>query len=140
MGVLMTTFGGLYSVRGYEEDALVADGGVLASLEYRWRLTGSPGQATPDRDDKSKTTWSTDVSLLGFTDYGQAQIQDPVAGELEDQDLWSVGLGTLIEVGDNFQVSVYHGRALREIVRPSDGHVLADSGDGQWHFSFLYRW
>lgn len=136
----MTTFGGLYSVRGYEEDALVADGGILASLEYRWRLTGSPGQATPDQDDKSKKTWSTDVSLVGFTDYGQAQTKDPVPGELDDQDLWSVGLGTLVEVGDNFQVSIYHGWALREIVRPSDGHVLADSGDGQWHFSFLYRW
>jgi hypothetical protein len=55
------------------------------------------------------------------------------------QDLWGIGLGTLITVGKNFEARMYYGWALREIVR-SGGSLLADEGDGAWNFSFLYRW
>ncbi|MHC4185354.1 MAG: ShlB/FhaC/HecB family hemolysin secretion/activation protein [Planctomycetota bacterium] len=34
----MTAFGGLYSVRGYDEYEFVADGGILASLQYEFDL------------------------------------------------------------------------------------------------------
>ena len=34
----MTTFGGFYSVRGYEEDEIVADGGMLMSGQYEFDL------------------------------------------------------------------------------------------------------
>jgi hemolysin activation/secretion protein len=79
------------------------------------------------------------VSLLGFTDYGRAHIKDPVPGEIANQDLWGIGVGTLITRGRNFEARIYYGWALREIVRPGGG-LLADEGDGAWNFSFLYRW
>jgi hemolysin activation/secretion protein len=137
----MTTFGGLYSVRGYPEDALVADGGLLASLEYRRSLIRDLGAGKPAKGDtKKKKTWPIDVSLLAFTDYGQARIEDPRPGETKTQDLWGIGLGTLITAGSNFEARVYYGWALQEIARPSDDHILADEGDGAWNFSFLLRW
>ena len=136
----MTTFGGLYSVRGYPEDVLVADGGFLASLEYRRLLVGDLGGAEPGKDSPKKKGKPIGISLLGFTDYGRAQIKDPLPGEIGAQDLWGIGLGTLITRGQNFEARIYYGWALREIVRPSDGRLLADEGDGAWNFSFLYRW
>ncbi|MBN1506153.1 MAG: ShlB/FhaC/HecB family hemolysin secretion/activation protein [Sedimentisphaerales bacterium] len=136
----MTTFGGLYSVRGYPEDALVADGGILASLEYRRCLIRDLGAGKRARSDTNKKTWPVDVSLLAFTDYGQARIEDPQPGELKTQDLWGIGLGTLITVGSKFEARAYYGWALHEIVRPGDDRILADEGDGAWNFSFLLRW
>jgi hemolysin activation/secretion protein len=136
----MTTFGGLYSVRGYPEDALVADGGILASLEYSRCLIRDLGTGEPARGSDSKKTWPIDVSLLAFTDYGQARTEDPQPGELRTQDLWGIGLGTLITAGESFEARIYYGWALLEIVRPTDRKVLADQGDGAWNFSFLYRW
>ncbi len=136
----MTTFGGLYSVRGYPEDVLVADGGILASLEYRRLLVGAPATEEPANGGLKKLIKPFSLSLLGFTDYGRAQIKDPLPGEIDAQDLWGIGLGTLITMGKNFEARIYHGWALREIVRPSDGRLLTDEGDGAWNFSFLYRW
>jgi len=134
----MTTFGGLYSVRGYPEDALVADGGALASLEYRRCLVRGFGEE-PTKGSNKKIG-PMNISLLGFTDYGQAKVRHPLPGELGAQDMWGIGLGTLITVGKNFEARIYYGWALREIERPSDGRLLADQGDGAWNFSFLYRW
>jgi len=34
----MTSFGGMYSVRGYDEYEIVADGGILASIQYEYDL------------------------------------------------------------------------------------------------------
>jgi hemolysin activation/secretion protein len=135
----MTTFGGLYSVRGYPEDALVADGGVLASLEYRRSLVRGLGAEPPEKG-RDKKAWPTTISLLGFTDYGRTKIRHPLPGELRAQDMWGIGLGTLITVGRHFEARIYHGWALEEIERPGDGRILADEGDGEWNFSFLYRW
>ncbi len=137
----MTTFGGLYSVRGYPEDALVADGGILASLEYRRCLVRGLGAEEAKKGGKiSRMIQPVDVSVLGFTDYGRTKVEDPVAGEKKAQDLWGVGLGTLITAGEHFEARIYYGWVLEEIERPSDGRTLADEGDGAWHFSFLYRW
>jgi len=136
----MTTFGGLYSVRGYPEDVLVADGGIIASLEYRRLLVGDLLGEDPGDGSTKKKAKPIGISLIGFTDYGRAQMKDPLPGEIGHQDLWGIGLGTLLTRGRNFEARIYYGWALREIVRPSDGRLLADEGDGAWNFSFLYRW
>ena len=34
----MTTFGGLYTVRGYQESEIVADGGIIASVQYEYDI------------------------------------------------------------------------------------------------------
>jgi hemolysin activation/secretion protein len=136
----MTTFGGLYTVRGYEEDEIVADGGVLASLEYRYGLTKALRGEQDDRrvHDGRRSSW-VDMSLLGFTDFGRPEIKDPEPGEFDRQDMWGVGLGMLFEVGDDFQAGIYHSWALQETQR-GDGSTITDSGDSQWNFNFIYRW
>ena len=83
----MTTFGGLYSVRGYKEDEIVADGGILTSFQYRFDLTKYIEKDTSGDGNKEKQpsykkkAWPPDVSLLTFIDYGRAIIKDPVPGE-----------------------------------------------------------
>ncbi len=134
----MTPFGGLYSVRGYREDRVVADGGVIASLQYRFDLTryeknGTSAEPEQPRSNKSKEVWPPNVSLLAFTDYGQAKIQDPVPGEKGTQNLWGAGVGTLLEMGKNFDASIYYALALHSV----EG---TDSGDGRLHLTLIYRW
>ena len=132
----MTAFGGLYTVRGYEEDEIVADGGFLASLEYRYDLTQS---LYGKGNDGNKRFPSPDVSLLCFTDYARPEIKDPLLGEFDTQTMWGAGLGTLIEVGGSFQAGIYHGWALRETKR-GDGGTITGRGDTQWNFNIIYRW
>jgi hemolysin activation/secretion protein len=129
----MTPFGGLYSVRGYKEDRIVADGGIIASLQYRFDLTryNSP---TPQPDQKkSKELWPPNISLLAFTDYGQAKINDPVPGEEGTENLWGAGVGTLIELGSNFNAAVYCAWPLTDV----EG---TDKGDARLNFSLIGRW
>jgi len=136
----MTTFGGLYTVRGYKEDEIVADGGVLASLEYRYDLTKAlRGERDAGSGPEGRRSSLVDVSLLGFTDYGRPEIKDPERGEFDTQDMWGVGLGTVFQVGDDFQAGIYHGWALRKTER-GDGSIITDSGHSQWNFNFIYRW
>jgi hemolysin activation/secretion protein len=136
----MTTFGGLYTVRGYPEDQIVADGGLLASAEYRFYLSRFLGI------DVQKGR-KTDVSLVAFSDYGRPTIKDPMAGELDAQDMWGMGVGTIIEITNpadwhrnhHFLAALYYSWALQEVRSPSGDRVLTDEGDGQWNFNFLIR-
>ena len=34
----MTAFGGMYTVRGYDEYEIIADGGILTSIQYEYDL------------------------------------------------------------------------------------------------------
>ncbi len=139
----MTTFGGLYTVRGYEEDEIVADGGILASLEYRFYLSRRLSGRREDSevgDKKAGLLPPADVSLVGFTDYGRPEIEEPLAGEFDTQNMWGIGVGTIIEIENDFLAAIYHGWALRETERASDGAILTDEGDTQWNFNFIYRW
>jgi len=113
----MTTFGGLYSVRGYEEDEIVADGGVLASVQYEFDLVkycrGENGRDSESKRGQSAETGLRKLAPLAFFDYGRAKIEDSVPGEKGVQELCSVGVGVLVEIGDNFGAGVYYGWALR---------------------------
>jgi len=131
----MSTFGGLYSVRGYEEDEIVADGGIIASAQYKFNLSkylygedhvGSQNAA------KSKD-WPPSVSLLAFVDHGRAKIKDPVPGETRARDLWGAGLGATVEVGENAFGGFYYSWPLR-------GTNDTDRGEGRWNFNFRYLW
>jgi hemolysin activation/secretion protein len=135
----MTTFGGLYSVRGYKEDEIVADGGILTSFQYRFDLTKYMEKDTSGDGDKEKQpsykkkeAWPPDVSLLTFVDYGRATIKAPVPGEEKAQELLGVGLGTAVELGNNAYGAIYYSWPLRV----TDN---TDKGDGRWNFNFIYR-
>jgi len=135
----MTSFGGMYSVRGYDEYEVVADGGILASVQYEFDWlryneaverdeTGAdPNQATNNDFMLSK------LSPLVFMDYGRSDMKDPVAGEKDNQTLWSVGVGTIMEFGDNLSAACYYGYPLR---------ATDDTrrGKGRLSASFMLRW
>jgi hemolysin activation/secretion protein len=132
----MTTFGGFYSVRGYEEDEIVADGGLIISAQYEYDLAshfegGKAGQSgsaqKPGRKQRLRK-----LAPLVFTDYGRAKIKDPFPGEKETWELSSIGTGVLVEVGDNFTAGLYYGWALR-------GTDETDRGDGRLNVRLMYR-
>ena len=130
----MTTFGGMYSVRGYDEYEIVADGGMLASLQYEFDLTKyeqvkTSGEPEPGEvQDKLKK-----LAPLAFVDFGRTTIQHPVAGEQRHQTLLSVGVGTIFEYGDNLSGGVYYGYPLK---KTDDTR----KGKGRLNAGLLLRW
>jgi hemolysin activation/secretion protein len=132
----MTTFGGLYSVRGYEEDEIVADGGMLISGQYEFDLVrhgkAKQGQQNNAEQKETKKSLLRKLAPLVFVDYGRAKIKYPVPGERRVRELCSVGAGTIIEVGDDFTAQIYYGWPLR-------GTDETDRGEGRLNMSFIKR-
>jgi len=136
----MTTFGGFYSVRGYHEDEIVADGGLLMSGQYEFDLVKhskslenpqAKSEATSEETQDNKL-WLRKLAPLAFVDFGRAKIKSPLVGEQGAQELCSLGVGTIAELGDNFSAGIYYGWPLR-------GTDQTEKGDGRLNFSFLYR-
>ena len=132
----MTTFGGLYSVRGYEEDEIVADGGILVSGQYEYDLIKAD-EAKRNQQDSSGWSEAGKLQLkklapLAFIDYGRAKTKHPSGDELAVRELSSVGAGLIIEAGNDFSAGIYYGWALR-------GTEETDRGDGRLNMSFMMR-
>lgn len=132
----MTTFGGFYSVRGYKEDEIVADGGMLMSGQYEFDLVRHSEsienrEANSDQSQDNKP-WLRKLAPLAFIDFGRAKIKSPVVGERRVRELCSIGVGTIIDIEDNFSAGIYYGWPLR-------GTDETDNGDGRLHFSCIYR-
>ena len=132
----MTTFGGLYSVRGYEEDEIVADGGILISGQYEFDLvkydnTDQGQQDSAKLKDVEKPLLRK-LAPLAFIDCGRAKIKNPVAGEHAVHELCSAGMGMIIEIGDDFSAQIYCGWALR-------GTEETERGEGRLNASFIKR-
>jgi hemolysin activation/secretion protein len=132
----MTTFGGLYSVRGYKEDEIVADGGIFASVQYEFDLVkyyeSKKSGKTNSEEAQAKKPQLKKLAPLAFLDYARAQRRNPVAGEWGVRGLLSVGLGVNIDIGDNFSAGMYYGWPLRTTEQ-------TNRGDGRFNFSFTYR-
>jgi hemolysin activation/secretion protein len=126
----MTSFGGMYSVRGYDEYELVADGGALASLQYEYDLVRqrqAEGGGPLINEDLRK------LAPLVFVDFGRTRVKDPVPGEEKSTTLFSVGLGTIFEVGNNFSGAIYYGHPLKETTGTR-------RGKGRINASAMIRW
>ena len=142
----MTSFGGMYSVRGYKEYEIVADEGILASIqcEFDWlkfQAATEPNEIAdanaPEENEpsakKSNNFELRKLSPLLFFDYGRAMIKDPVVGEKKNQDLYSVGVGLDFAFGRNFSGACYYGYPLKDT-------ESTDAGDGRVSVSFMLRW
>jgi hemolysin activation/secretion protein len=133
----MTTFGGLYTVRGFEEDEIVADGGILASAQYEFDLVknieAEENREAESAESKKEKPWLRKLAPLIFIDCGRAVIKDPVAGESGIRELCSIGTGLICELGDNFSAGIYYGWPLR-------GTDETDRGDGRLNMSLIMRW
>jgi len=129
----MTTFGGMYSVRGYKESGIIADGGLLASAQYEYDLVKhdeAKGVSSPITEEKP---WLRKLAPLAFFDFGRANVEGKAAGEYGDQDMYSVGVGGLVEIGDHFSGAVYYGF-------PLEATETTDTKDGRLNMSVMLRW
>jgi hemolysin activation/secretion protein len=132
----MTTFGGLYSVRGYKEDEIVADGGILISGQYEFDLIKADEAYRNQQEiswwDETNKPPLRKLAPVAFIDSGRAKIKNPASGESAVRELCSIGTGLIIETEDNFSANIYYGWALR-------GTDDTDIGDGRLNVSFLKR-
>jgi len=126
----MASFGGMYSVRGYDEYETVADGGILASLQYEYDLVRhrrAGGDETLIHEGLRK------LAPLAFVDFGRTNMKDAVAGETENETLLSIGVGTIFDIGNNFSGAVYYGHPLEETAGTR-------KGKGRINASAMIRW
>jgi hemolysin activation/secretion protein len=133
----MTTFGGMYSVRGYDEYEIVADGGVLASAQYefdlvKYKQSRQIDESGPD-EVKSKRLQLKKLAPLAFIDFGRARIEDPADNEKGHETLLSMGIGTVMELGDNFSAGVYYGFPLKATDNTR-------RGKGRLNVNLMLRW
>jgi len=129
----MTSFGGMYSVRGYDEYEIVADGGILASVQYEYDLVRH-SQTVESGTKTSKYIESIKkLAPLAFFDYGRTKVESPVPGEKGNQSLYSIGVGLAFDVGNNFSGALYYGYPLEETDDTNEGK-------GRLSASALLRW
>jgi hemolysin activation/secretion protein len=134
----MTSFGGLYTVRGYDEYEIVADGGILASLQYEYDiiqyLNTKEGVKLEDPETQEKPLIRR-LAPLGFIDYGRSSVRHPQPGlgEKRHEEMISLGGGIILELGDNFSGAVYYGYPL---THTDDTRT----GKGRVSTSLLVRW
>jgi hemolysin activation/secretion protein len=123
----MTTFGGLYSVRGYKEDEIVADGGIIASCQYEFDLVKHDKLKNNSKLNSVKANnagkWIRRIVPLAFVDYGRAKTKSPLSGEQGTWKLCSVGVGMHVELRDKFDASLYCGWPLRPTDETDEGDV-----------------
>ncbi len=138
----MTVFGGMYTVRGYEEYEVVADGGVLASFQYEYDLVKA-GQANRKKNqepeparDKSSELYFKRLAPVAFFDYGRARIKDSNKGvtppESSHTEMYSVGAGLVMEIGQHFTGVIYYGFPLKKTTR-------TDKCEGRINLGFMLR-
>jgi hemolysin activation/secretion protein len=129
----MTVFGGMYTVRGYEESGIVADGGILASAQYEFDLVKYDEAQDVSKTETDVKPFIRKLAPLAFFDYGRAKIKDSVPGEEGAENLYSVGPGAVVELGDHFMGVVYYGFPLKTT-------STTDSHSGSINFSLMLRW
>ena len=135
----MTTFGGLYSVRGYKEDEIVADGGILASVQYEFDLVKYDQTSRAEQtEDQTQPAEPGELRLrklapLAFIEFGRAVNKAESGGDDTIDELCSIGLGAIAEVGENFSGAIYYGWPVRSTTE-------TDEGDGRFNISLILRW
>ncbi|MHC4500912.1 MAG: ShlB/FhaC/HecB family hemolysin secretion/activation protein, partial [Planctomycetota bacterium] len=132
----MTAFGGLYSARGYGEDEIVADGGLLLSAQHEFDLvkhSQSKENREADSEEEAEKGQLSKLALVSFVDFARAKMKHPVPGENAVEELCSVGIGTAIGLGNDFNANIYYGFPLRTTAETRARH-------GRWGFSFTRRW
>ena len=133
----MTAFGGMYSVRGYDEYEYIADGGILTSVQYEFDLV-KYDQAQQKQMEAEEMPEATEkpflrkLAPLVFFDYGRSKNVEPTGNELRHEEFMSVGGGAILELGDNFRGAVYYGYPLS----PTEG---TRTGDGRVNAYLLYQ-
>jgi hemolysin activation/secretion protein len=116
--------GGGRTVRGYRENLLVRDEGVIASIEARVPLF-------PDDAGASRIG----LSIAPFVDFGVARDRLESLSSSESENLLSAGAGLLWNPWRPLNVEVYYGHRFEDVDDAGDG--LQDDGV---HFRVTFGW
>jgi hemolysin activation/secretion protein len=110
--------GGRYSVRGYRENQLVRDNGVIASIETRIPLIRNLG-------------WTKHLQLIPFFDFGRAWYKETSAASPDK--IYSIGVGlkwsfsiTVNPFPIDGSVEIFWGHQLEKVDKT--GNTLQDDG------------
>jgi hemolysin activation/secretion protein len=107
--------GGHDTVRGYRENELVRDNGLVGSLEIRIPLL-------------SDSAGRPYLQLAPFADIGRSwNASRDGPDDSKPYTLYSVGVGLRFQLTEYFDGEIYWGDALRDVTEPDD-HDLQDDG------------
>ncbi|XAL98978.1 hypothetical protein OT109_15505 [Phycisphaeraceae bacterium D3-23] len=134
-----STAGGLYTVRGYDESAVVGDNALIATAEYRYhvarglalrddtddlpRVFGQPFRTRPETVYGS-ADW--DLVLKAFFDAARVTNSDRATFE-SNETLLGTGIGFELSIRNNIRFRGDWGIALEDAGR-------VDAGDNRFHF------
>ena len=110
--------GGIDTVRGYRENQLVRDNGVVLSAEYRHPLFHLPIPGLSQAEGAGL------VSVAAFIDAGRGW--DDKAPSSDTTTLWSYGPGLRWDPGEGFFAQLYYGIRGKDI--PTPHNDLQDRG------------
>ncbi len=107
--------GGANSVRGYRENELVRDNGLISSIELQTRVW--------DELDYNGKLGSLEAFV--FTDFGEGSYKSNLLDNADP--LWSVGGGFRWHPWDKLELEFIYGHAIKD-ARPKANEVLQDRG------------
>ena len=111
LAIEQLAIGGASSVRGYRENTMVRDMGIIASAEFHAPLW-------TDKEGRSK------LEIVPFGDFGAGW--DHVNTGQPFNDIGSLGVGLVFAPHPNVRASLFWGQPLRHITYPT--HNLQDVG------------
>ena len=116
--------GGIYSVRGFDERALLGDSGIQANFEL-W----IPGFS------------QFDIRPLVFFDYGHVELNSPLSGETPSIDISSVGAGLRWSIINKLNVvlDVAYVTGGEEETNITGADDATEDGDVKAHIDMFYR-
>ena len=110
-GIEQMPIGGRWTVRGYRENTLIRDSGVIGSVEWRFPVVmGSAGVA--------------ELEIGPFVDWSYSWNEN--RGELGPNDIGSAGLGLKWTPIRNTELEVYWGYAFEDIDYPNNDDLQDD--------------
>ena len=116
------SIGGAESVRGYRENEVVRDAGLLASVELRVPVLRLPAQRF-------------ELQVAPFLDYGRSWSGGDDDPDSRDHWLASAGVGLRASAFERVDAEIYWGARLQHVEQPEDG----DLQDHGVHFRVTVR-
>ena len=113
------SIGGATSVRGYRENLIISDSGVIGSLEWRIPIGKYPFFAL------SKTINDGQLHLAPFVDYGKGSNHNKDT-DLDPDTLLGAGLGLRWQISSSVFAEFYWGAALEDVDIEADSDVQDD--------------
>ncbi|NGX55949.1 MAG: Heme/hemopexin transporter protein HuxB [Candidatus Anoxychlamydiales bacterium] len=114
------SLGGYITIRGYMENEIAGDKGILFKNELR---------LPPIKFGRNRL--ENEIQFLGFLDYGVAEDVDKSLLDKKSQSLLSTGPGLRYRIGSNLTFRLDYGFQLKTV----HGRFFGKNRDGRWHIN-----